>query len=609
MPRSLHRRWIARQSCRALAFLPMALASAGISPASAQTIPTDPQATCTVSASVFATWFQSGTPSLNGVVNPANSITFPNTPNCSFYQWSMQMFLWLTSPAPTLYGGGDFIFDSPVFYDVSPADASGKRILIPHVPGLIRFFGLRAAQVGPRGLPVVVDKAGRLLEVAPTPIAPSGKPLILNRAGKSVEVESATIESGKPVFRDAAGKVIARAKPLIQAPSVAFVRPQLNPALTVQKILINGIPIFLDPSGNPIEVEQGQADDSVLEAQNGSLVYFATMVNDVYAYFLTGIKDGAIPSPGGNQTNAQFPTTQANLNAITAFGAAHGKTSFVDADALAVEVKTAWVEATSLANPNDYIKVQGTIPTYDRSNPNQWIPNGQKTVQLALVGMHVVGSTNGHPEMVWATFEHFNNAPNAAYSYNSTTGPKTVAQNTAGTWLFSKSGSTGPFNVAHMTTGAGNSIVPASGQTISPSDTLRTKPWGAASNAAPNPVGGTTTPSASNTDIISLNHNVGSMMPSGDVRNNYFFMGATWTINGAPSNSNFGNPGNPGIVNGRAVGTSQLENTTMETYQQGPSTFNQFGSNCFECHNGNTVTVSHVFFGPSGPPTGIQPLF
>jgi hypothetical protein len=44
------------------------------------------------------------------------------------------------------------------------------------------------------------------------------------------------------------------------------------------------------------------------------------------------------------------------------------------------------------------------------------VPNGQKTVNLAMVGMHVVGSTKGHPEMIWATFEHIGNAPNDDYS-------------------------------------------------------------------------------------------------------------------------------------------------------------------------------------------------
>jgi hypothetical protein len=587
----------------------MALASGGPSPAAAQTIPTDAQPpACNVSAATFNGWFESGSPSVNGVVNPADSVNFPGKTNCSFYEWSMQMFLWLTSPAPRSYGGGNFIFDSPVFYDVSPPDADGKRIFIPHVPGRLRIFSVRTAQAGAHGLPTVVDKTGQLREIEPTPVGPSGKPLVLDRAGKAVEVERVTIDKGKAVLFDKAGKTLPIARPAPRNEVKTFARPQVNPALAVRKFIINNRPVFVNQSGNVVDVEQGQADGSVLMAQNGSLVYFATTVNDVYAYFLTGIKDGAIPSPGGNQLNAQFPTTAADLTAITTFAAAHGKT-FPDGKALAVEVKTSWVEASNLPNAGSYITMQAIIPTYDMSNPNQWIPNGSKTAQLALVGMHVVGSTAGHPEMIWASFEHFGNTPNAAYTYNSTSGLKTVPQSTAGNWLFTASNSSGPFNVAHMTAGAGDSIVPVQGLTISPSDTLRINPWGAASNAAPNPIDLTPTPAASNTEIISVNHSVASMMPAGDIRSNYFFIGATWTIFGAAPSGNFGNPGFAVIAPGVAVGTSQLENSTLETYDQGTGSYSKFGSNCFLCHTGNKVGVSHVFFGQSGPPTGLQPLF
>src|SRR5712692_6317374 len=557
--------------------------------ANAQTIPSDAQPTCVVSPSVFASWFESGSVSLNGVVNPANSVTFPDTPNCSFYQWSEQMFLWLTSPAPVTYGGGGGrIFDSPVFFDVSPLDGSGNRTFIPHTPGIIRNFTLRAAQVGRHGLPVIMAKGGRMLEIEPPRLAPSGKQLILNQAGRLIEIESATLERGKPVFRDKVGKAIPKAKPIL--------RPQVSKALIAQKFMIGRIPIFLDPFGNVIDTEEGQADGGVLEAQSGSLIFYETIVNDVYAYFLTGTKDGGItPAP------TQFPTTQAALNKIIAFAAAHGKT-FPDPNALAIEIKSSWIEAAGLPNLSSYITVQATIPTYDKSNPNQWVPNGQKTAQLALLGMHVVGSAKGHPEMIWATFEHFGNTPNATYAYNSTSGPKTVTQNTSGSWVFCASGSGGPFNVMHMQTSPFGSatIVPTPGHTISPSDTIRFKPWGGASNASPNPLDFTV--AASNTEIIAINNSVRGQLAAGDIRGNYFMMGSTWTIGGAAITSNFGNPGNTGATPGKGVGTSQLANTTMETYQQVNTSFDMFSNNCFSCHTSNTTNVSHVF-------GALKPLF
>jgi hypothetical protein len=604
MPRSTRSMWTAHPLDRAArlilkaaaGLIVMAVLPTVTSPVSAQTIPNDPQATCTVTAPVFASWFESGSPSLNGVVKPANSVTFPNTPNCSFYQWSEQMFLWLTSPAPVTYGGGGGrILDSPAFYDVSPPDVNPPhhRTFIPHVPGRIRVFNVRAAQPGPHGLPVIFDRTGRLLEVEPPKKAASGRQLILDKAGKLVEIGNARIENGRPVFLDPAGKPIASPRPVLRpelmklfaAPKGKAVTALKNQPTVVQKFVIGKIPIFIDPFGAVIDTEGGQADGGVLEAQNGSLVYYVTIVNDVYAYFLTGTKDGGItPAP------TKFPTTSADLSKITTFASAHGKT-FPDPNALAIEVKSSWVEATGLANLSSYITMKATVPTYDKSNPNKWVPNGQKTVQLALVGIHVVGSTAGHPEMIWATFEHFGNTPNATYKYNSTTGVKTVNQSTAGTWLFATNGAASPFNVMHMQFNDPN-IEAISPHTISPSNTLRMKVWGAASDASPNPLDPTS--AASNTEIISINNSVRGKMPAADIRNNYFMMGSTWTIGGAAPTGSF--------PSGNEVGTSKLANTTMETYQQGSDTKVNTGVNCFSCHVNNTTGVSHVF-------NALQPLF
>jgi hypothetical protein len=306
------------------------------------------------------------------------------------------------------------------------------------------------------------------------------------------------------------------------------------------------------------------------------------MVNDVFAYFLTGTKDGQI------NTNNQFPTTQSDLNQVTTFAAAHGKT-FVDPNALAIEVKSSWVEAGGLPNLSSYITMTATVPTYDQSDQLNWVPNGEKTVEMALVGMHVVGSTAGHPEMIWATFEHFGNTPNATYTFNSTTGQKSVVQNTSGTWLFAENNAAAPFNVARQQFKTPNICVTSStpgvcGTTgsIGPSNALRSKAWGAASNLSPNPIDGSAT--ASNTEIISINNSIMNQMPTGDMRNNYFMMGATWTIGGAAPNSS------------NQVGTNRLANTTMETFQQGAdNTTTNGSSNCFFCHTTNQTGVSHIF--------------
>src|SRR4051794_35816652 len=78
------------------------------------TVPSDANNSCgnQLTAAEFNSWFESGAVSLNGAVKPADSVTFPDIPNCSFYKWSEQMFLWLTSPAPPRYGSGGLVMNS-----------------------------------------------------------------------------------------------------------------------------------------------------------------------------------------------------------------------------------------------------------------------------------------------------------------------------------------------------------------------------------------------------------------------------------------------------------------------------------------------------------------
>src|SRR5262249_32283963 len=151
----------------------------------------------------FASWFQSGAVSLNGVVNPPNSLCFATPPDCGlhpdcdFFAWSEQMFMWLTSPAPSAYGGGAHIFDSPAFFDVSPPDVSGNRTFIAHTAGLIHAFPVRAAQRGPQGLPVIMTTSRQLLEVKPPD--PKLKPLVRDPSGKLVEIAHVRLQNGRPI--------------------------------------------------------------------------------------------------------------------------------------------------------------------------------------------------------------------------------------------------------------------------------------------------------------------------------------------------------------------------------------------------------------------------
>jgi hypothetical protein len=85
-----------------------------------------------------------------------------------------------------------------------------------------------------------------------------------------------------------------------------------------------------------------------------------------------------------------------------------------------IELKTSWILASSL-DPTEIGKYYITKGKFRTSG---------KTVQIALIGMHIIGRVINHPEFIWATFEHADLAPYATWPVNfeqdSTPDPKQV---------------------------------------------------------------------------------------------------------------------------------------------------------------------------------------
>jgi hypothetical protein len=73
----------------------------------------------------------------------------------------------------------------------------------------------------------------------------------------------------------------------------------------------------------------------------------------------------------------------------------------------ALELKTSWVDVTALPDASSYFVTDALI-------------NNVPT-RVALLGMHVVGVVENHPEFVWATFEHDALAPYYDWSKATTT--------------------------------------------------------------------------------------------------------------------------------------------------------------------------------------------
>jgi hypothetical protein len=232
---------------------------------------------------------------------------------------------------------------------------------------------------------------------------------------------------------------------------------------------------------NRINTEEGQATDNVLLDKNGNLLYYITLVNDVYAAQLKmAVKD---PS-----SVTRFPTIQAELDKITAF-AKQSKPSLplFEPNALAIELKTSWVKLEKDMNKADYVTIESDIPVYDKKNDSTWVMTGQTTVAtLALVGMHIVGSAAGHPEMIWSTFEHQSVAPNARYQYVNKAGKTVdVLPDNSGTWLLNSNPQDTTIktaNVSHAQSNKNNTITAKNGGAIKSSNTIRVLPWGSVYN-------------------------------------------------------------------------------------------------------------------------------
>jgi hypothetical protein len=521
---------------------------------------------CSLPPATVASWFKSGSVTLDGEVTPADSIHFVEELNCSFFVWSERMFLWLTSTTPRRYGGGgERIFASPAFFDVSPEGPGHVRTLIAHEVGKTMKSALREAQKGPHELPVVQDKrSGRLFELAPTPLSERKLQMIRNTAGQLVEIQRAEFHGNRPpTLFDPLGKKIDFLRSG-EKKLAALDIPQ------IQKFTFNGKTVLISLFGDFLEAEQAQADLGVLMAQNNSLVYYTIEVNDVFGYFASGVNSGAISA-------THFPTSASDEAPILAYAATKGVASFPDPEALTIELKTAWVEAVNLPTGCNYITMRAEIPDYDTSDPAHkvWPKTETRTARLAMIGMHVVGSVKEHPEMVWATFEHVCNAPTTSYTYlagasesDSTPRPGPAE---SGPWLLSSTDTPVMPVTSRMFYNATVSpprIEAEPGMTIGPTDVQRTMPWGMPGSFT-----------GSNSDLIALNHTVRSQLASGDLRSNYILTGATWR----PS----------GELDGTGVGTNQLANTSMETFAQ--------PSNCFNCHQGNALGDSsgnghsHIF--------------
>ena len=301
-------------------------------------------------------------------------------------------------------------------------------------------------------------------------------------------------------------------------------------------------------------INQAGPGDHVLIDQAGQMVFYSVYLNQTYWDFAVKNELYELDKLQAIATDLDFPVGT-------------------------LELKLSWRVAadeyrTYIEDQDQFYLIDAEVPEYELTSHNTvTVPDPEKTrkVRLALVGFHVAGVVEGHPEFIWGTFEHLANAPDGAGKNEpSTSGPFGGTAD----WSFYQDGTpTGQTNMVDSTA------------QLKPSNITRLDPWGGGKD-----------PNVPN--IIHLNQSVWSQLPDGrSLLKNYFESGAIWTNGSVPvNNGGFA----PGDSQGRLIGSVHPEdtmagiaNTTMETFTQ--------TQNCFYCHNGGEHTVQVL------QPDGSQP--
>lgn len=206
-----------------------------------------------------------------------------------------------------------------------------------------------------------------------------------------------------------------------------------------------------------------------------------------------------------------------------------------------------------------------------------------KNVTVALVGLHIAVVVKGHPEAIWATFEHVDNAPNM---YTPLKPSDPVAETN---YTFYKAGTTASeSNQNNAKINPPLTLVDGTQKLTPITQVFRQYPYGGGDSVNQN-------------NIASINRGVASQLASSSVWRNYMEVGAIWFAanDGLVPDWNPTNPKPP------LTGSITLSSAVIETFTQQDVKQN----NCFGCHNtmalintprgvdilpGKNVNTSHI---------------
>ena len=339
---------------------------------------------------------------------------------------------------------------------------------------------------------------------------------------------------------------------------------------------------------------------NVLVDQNGRAIYYSINVNQGFANFV--------------QDN-HLTTADAIRNAPTDL--------FIPAQAGGVSVvtyKAAWQVVDSANPPGDFITIKTTVPKLAVDPTTHRIVEDKSApieVTAAMLAVHVVFTLPGHPEMIWATFEHSAGTPDwSALQMKRDVAPNGGVNPPSGDRLnlmnHAVVSDAGAILYKSMTTAAeGNQPISEDAGLIFDPSTQLFSGFGIQSSIYrmfPASKSNTTTPDPA---ISSLNFNVEKLfaaaaadnkLATNDRRGHYRLVGAIWLdkpayfkLDSALRNDKVdSNPllANPGAADSLATdgsdsefsilgGEDRLSSTAMESFTQPEDSF----YNCLRCHN------------------------
>ncbi|NMH89738.1 hypothetical protein [Flavivirga algicola] len=253
-----------------------------------------------------------------------------------------------------------------------------------------------------------------------------------------------------------------------------------------------------------------------------------------------------------------------------------------------LELKVAWVDAK--ATPSDKTENYYTTTAAIINKDGKTYTN----TEVALLGMHVVGVVENHPEFIWATFEHNDMAPNYDWKVNS-------ASSTSEKLLFAEGSTTGLDGITFIK---------------DDKPVLASKAFDLFQYGVPVTTSGYMQTSQKEPEnfnnIEEINASVAKNLK--DVWKNYFYNGSIWIDTDGLTQEqqaqkivSLGGKIGAATPGSSARGSLNCANVTMETFtqtsQKNISDINVTNlQNCFTCHNpisfaGNTspIYLSHIF--------------